>query len=566
MTKIFISCATKELGGYRTRLGAELKESLDIDVVIQEYLIQSRYDTLKKLADSMRSCTAMVHIIGQSPGSLAHAEAEEELREFQSTADQLGDLSRLTYTHWEPFIAYHFKRIPIFVFVATRPITDGHPKGKPPFRAQVSDEAIIREHRDRLDAIYRYQEEFSDYTSLKQAVSRTLYNDLDNRVATAEELLSKQQAEETDAKNRGERRQRFGKNAVNELRAVVARNPQVFSPSFVSATCLRLHKSISWTFPEDWRSPSDDQRMNVFLIDWIAEHFDADLFPALVWVLGRRAKACGCNEAEQDLVRILQDVVAARGLTPLGVEGMAPDAEEVERDSKQGVLQVTYTVSRHGDAATTVRKAAMRIGSYVSPGHLDEGTCGELIQDARVRFSSSEFKVFPLNRVEVFCAEADLEFHWERRTPAKLHPLPVVVRLNRNRVDHDDLPDPPDVLSRTRIPCRFTDPDNFEMDIEQHGVFVAGWLADQSRDETLLARAAGSATVGIWVREPIEATAAEEILDELNDMEIAVLPAHAHEQRKKRSGCWENVAVLYDPKGTSFPSRSNQQRNLNRLL
>ncbi len=129
LPRLFISCVSPEFAtveGPFSRTRQKLAQFLrraECEVAVQEDFGQSDVATLEKLDEYIRNCDAVVHIVGELPGSKAAPQAVERLlakmeaegRPFlcdqpEALRDRLGDFSDLTYTQWEAFLALHHKR------------------------------------------------------------------------------------------------------------------------------------------------------------------------------------------------------------------------------------------------------------------------------------------------------------------------------------------------------------------------------------------------------------------------------------------------------------------------
>ena len=69
MPRIFISCVTGEFGAYRVKIAGYLTRPADWDVKTQEDFAQVPFDTIEKLDAYVRTCDAVIHIIGEAPGA-----------------------------------------------------------------------------------------------------------------------------------------------------------------------------------------------------------------------------------------------------------------------------------------------------------------------------------------------------------------------------------------------------------------------------------------------------------------------------------------------------------------
>lgn len=113
--QFFISCASDEFRELREKLRHHLSAAR-CHVLTQEDFSQDPVGLLEKLDGYIRDCDVVIHIIGHSPGSIAHPTAvqryltEAFLASTPALRTQLGDFSTLTYTHWEGLMALHHQR------------------------------------------------------------------------------------------------------------------------------------------------------------------------------------------------------------------------------------------------------------------------------------------------------------------------------------------------------------------------------------------------------------------------------------------------------------------------
>jgi hypothetical protein len=122
--RVFISCASSELGGVREELRQYLARA-NCDVKVQEDFPQSALDTIAKLDELIASCSAVIHLVGASNGAVAEKRAVDEylasvpqfLDREPGLRQALGDLNGLSYTQWEAYLALHH-RVPLFVYAA----------------------------------------------------------------------------------------------------------------------------------------------------------------------------------------------------------------------------------------------------------------------------------------------------------------------------------------------------------------------------------------------------------------------------------------------------------------
>jgi hypothetical protein len=135
--RVFISCVSDEFEkpeapfpGFRSQLRHYLSRA-DCEVKVQEEFRQrGDVDTVEKLADYIRSCAAVIHLVGEIPGGAANRKAVADylaaepqfLQNYPDLRAALGDFADLTYTQWEALLALHYG-IPLFVYATDRAAT-----------------------------------------------------------------------------------------------------------------------------------------------------------------------------------------------------------------------------------------------------------------------------------------------------------------------------------------------------------------------------------------------------------------------------------------------------------
>lgn len=128
--RVFISCVSDEFEkpeapfpGFRGQLRRYLTAA-ECEVKVQEdFRQEGTLDTVQKLDGYIRTCAAVIHLVGERPGAVANAKAVADyllaeptfLANHPELRDSLGDCSGITYTQWEAFIALHHGK-PLFVY------------------------------------------------------------------------------------------------------------------------------------------------------------------------------------------------------------------------------------------------------------------------------------------------------------------------------------------------------------------------------------------------------------------------------------------------------------------
>jgi tetratricopeptide (TPR) repeat protein len=168
--KLFLSCVSSEFAAHRKLLGDDLKRP-DLDVAVQEQFVVSGGSTLEKLDDYIRSCDAVVHLIGKAPGAVPEEQAVAALRRrYDDLAARLPPLGAglarpqpdFSYTQWEAYLALYHER-PLYVY---------YPSGFDPDAPSVSSSQS--EHYHRISALGHDRGPFLNEERLSSAVLRDL--------------------------------------------------------------------------------------------------------------------------------------------------------------------------------------------------------------------------------------------------------------------------------------------------------------------------------------------------------------------------------------------------------
>jgi len=127
--RVFVSCVSDEFekaGAPFPGLRSDLRHYLTrakCQMIVQEDFPQTAEDTVEKLAGLILDCAAVLHLVGQLSGAVAHEKAVNAflakvpnfLGNHPELKSELGNFQGITYTQWEAYLALHFC-IPLFVY------------------------------------------------------------------------------------------------------------------------------------------------------------------------------------------------------------------------------------------------------------------------------------------------------------------------------------------------------------------------------------------------------------------------------------------------------------------
>jgi hypothetical protein len=128
-TGVFLSAVTSEFGKLRQTVRSVLSKQ-GYDVTSQEDFAQTGGTTLEKLDEYVRTCPAVVSIVGKRSGSLPPAGAAADYARLLPK-----QLAAATYTQWEVILAHHYDK-PLYVYHASdrhvpdepQPTGEDHPE------------------------------------------------------------------------------------------------------------------------------------------------------------------------------------------------------------------------------------------------------------------------------------------------------------------------------------------------------------------------------------------------------------------------------------------------------
>lgn len=127
--KIFLSIVSREFKSYRLRLAGHLQavKGQTFEVKVQEDFQQGGFTLLEQLADYIRDCDWVIHLVGDLPGA---GPTPEHVRTFYL---RLGEtppepFPTWSYTQWEFLLALRFgKRTLVYLALPEAPRDCGLP-------------------------------------------------------------------------------------------------------------------------------------------------------------------------------------------------------------------------------------------------------------------------------------------------------------------------------------------------------------------------------------------------------------------------------------------------------
>ena len=165
--KLFLSCVSSEFKSYRLKLANHLAATRggSFEVKVQEDFQQGGFTLLEQLADYIRGCDLVVHLVGDACG--ARPEPEHVRALLRSLGETPSDpLPEWSYTQWEYHLARRFgKRMLVYVAKPDAPRDRGLPV------QQSDDDARLQQaHRDHIFRSGKHYKEFASPTNLVREV------------------------------------------------------------------------------------------------------------------------------------------------------------------------------------------------------------------------------------------------------------------------------------------------------------------------------------------------------------------------------------------------------------
>ena len=165
--KLFLSCVSSEFKSYRLKLANHLAAARggSFEIKVQEDFQQGGFTLLEQLADYLRGCDVVIHLVGDACGARPGPEhVTALLRSLGETASD--PRPEWSYTQWEYHLARRFgKRTLVYV---ARP--DAPRDREPPASASDDDARIQQAHRDLIFRSGEHYKEFASPTNLMREV------------------------------------------------------------------------------------------------------------------------------------------------------------------------------------------------------------------------------------------------------------------------------------------------------------------------------------------------------------------------------------------------------------
>jgi len=583
MPRVFISCVTAEFGAYRVKVAKYLRRSPDCEVRVQEDFNQVPEDTIQKLDAYIRSCDAVIHVVGEGAGAVANQKAVSSFLksepEFAARMKEVGDFEtiQISYTQWEAMLAaYHGK--PLFVYRASLHIDDGYPtKGSgfdrdwPPFEEKEGDAGLVSQHCLRLERLPtpRYSSPFKSLEDFIGQLIADLYKILGPK-AHAQTVLH----------------ERFGAHKVDELRHTLrTMAAPLLNEAFVLAAFIQISDSI----------PSDlghDRALDLALVDVLAERRAPHELLGFV-------KACELRSAELglgDLSRALAswfsaalDVFNSSREAKSTSSSRLPNEDLTEAAVMGRCGEAFHFLQPHSFPKPSLEVAWRSYGSapqrlVIAEGYVRWGRCRQRasigdpipipVVEALTRLvgqvqNSKHFRYVAFNRLDVFVSREELDRPWEYASggrpddeEAQLLPWPSVVRLLGREMVFGTIKPPPDPITRHRLACQLGRCDTFMADLRERGAFFAA-SGEPLDGAVTFGRAASRASLGFWIRNAKPVEVAEACLDALEGLAFATVPRVVFEKKldSPQGSAWRDMAVLYDhPDWPAFKFSEDQHQ------
>ena len=165
--KVFLSCASTEFRSYRLKLANQLGalKGQPYEVKVQEDFQQGGFTLLDQLADYVRACDLVIHLVGDACG--ARPTPEHVRTMFAHLGESAPDpLPERSYTQWEYDLAQQFQRRTLCYFATQETPRDC----ALPVAQSEPDAQLQREHRRRIERSGKHRDPFSGHADLIRRV------------------------------------------------------------------------------------------------------------------------------------------------------------------------------------------------------------------------------------------------------------------------------------------------------------------------------------------------------------------------------------------------------------
>jgi WD40 repeat protein/serine/threonine protein kinase len=171
--RLFLSCVTLEFRAYRDELATNLAQP-GVELRRQEDFVNAGQTTLEKLDDYIRTCDAVIHLVGHATGaSPESAEVAAMLARLPDFVAKLGlaelfPSPGLSYTQWEAWLALYYGK-PLALYRAADVA-----QREAGFAPDSQQQQRQQQHWQRLERLGRDRKEFASPTDLVIEVLRAL--------------------------------------------------------------------------------------------------------------------------------------------------------------------------------------------------------------------------------------------------------------------------------------------------------------------------------------------------------------------------------------------------------
>jgi hypothetical protein len=170
MHKLFLSCVSSEFKSYRLKLANHLAAAIGawFEIKVQEDFQQGGFTLLAKLAEYIRECDTVIHLVGDACGARP---TDEHTRAFLASESDSPAQARAdwSYTQWEYHLARRYKK-KVLVYIAgpDTPRDCGMPV------PQAAEDAKLQAaHRDQIE---RFGKHYKSFTSPTELVREVFYD------------------------------------------------------------------------------------------------------------------------------------------------------------------------------------------------------------------------------------------------------------------------------------------------------------------------------------------------------------------------------------------------------